>query len=104
MEVAHNIVDVVMREQGLGVQEAMDHVGQMYQATSNQLLDDFRTLPSFASQDPVARAYVEGLLEWVQGNVEFSLASGRYFGGLAGSLEIRKSHRVEILPPRACHT
>jgi hypothetical protein len=84
-----------------GVQEAMDYVGRMYQSISEGLVEDFRTLPSFAGPvDAVVKSYTEGLLEWVEGNVEFSLASGRYFGDLAGSPEIRKSGMVAILPLR----
>ncbi|KAF8808591.1 terpenoid synthase [Phlegmacium glaucopus] len=84
MTVAHNIVDVVKREKGL-----------------DGLLDDLKNLPTFEGpENEVLKFYVEGLVEWVQGNVEFSLASGRYFRDLMGDTDIRKTRLVAIYPPK----
>jgi Delta6-protoilludene synthase len=102
MQVAHNIVDVVIRTKGLNVQDAFDYVGSIYRRICAGLLDDLKNLPSFEGPyNDVLKFYVEGLVEWVQGNVEFSLASGRYFGHLAGSQQIRATGIVEVLPPKS---
>jgi len=102
MRVAHNIVDVVKREHNLTIQEAFDYVEDMYLSIQDQLLEDYRQVPSFSPEvDKVVAFYVEGLLEWVQGNVEFSLASGRYMGDLASDLTVRETGIVEIWPLNA---
>lgn len=103
MRVAHNIVDVVKRVNGLDIQGSFDYVEGMYKSICTGLLDDFKNLPSFESPfDEVVKAYAEGLIEWVQGNIEFSLASGRYFGEFAGNSEIRETGLVAIFPPKDC--
>lgn len=98
--VAHNIVDVVLRERQKGVQDAMDVVGAIYRELFISLVDDYNNIPTFDSpeQNEVLREYTLGLLDWVQANVEFSLASQRYFGAKAGSKEIRTNRWVELLP------
>ncbi|KAF8802730.1 hypothetical protein BYT27DRAFT_7260685 [Phlegmacium glaucopus] len=99
MAVAHNIVDVVKREKGLDVQGAFDFVEGMYLDIQKGLLDDLKNLPTFEGpENEVLKFYVEGLVEWVQGNVEFSLASGRYFRDLMGNTDIRKTRLVAIYP------
>jgi len=101
MCVAHNIVDVVKRAKGLDVQGAFNYVERMYMNIQNGLLDDLKNLPTFEGpENEVLKFYVEGLVEWVQGNVEFSLASGRYFRDLMGDTDIRETRLVAIYPPR----
>jgi len=102
MRVAHNIVDVFMREKRMSVQEAMDAVGVLYHKIWDQLKADYNALPIFreAKKDEVTREYALGLMEWVEGNVEFSLASGRYFKELAGDKGIRESGLVPLIPPK----
>ncbi|KAF2129631.1 terpenoid synthase, partial [Dothidotthia symphoricarpi CBS 119687] len=80
--VAHNIVDVVMRERQKGVQDAMNVVGASYRELFLSLLDDFNNLPVFdrPEQNKVLHEYALGLMDWVEANVEFSLDSQRYFG------------------------
>lgn len=100
MRVAHNIVDVFMREKRLSPQQAMDAVGVYYHEIWDQLKADYNALPDFGDENKnrVARAYAIGCLEWVEGNVEFSLASGRYFKELAGDKTIRKTRWVPLMP------
>lgn len=98
--VAHNIVDVVMRERQKGVQDAMDLVGAHYRELFLSLVEDYDNLPKFDKPewDEVLREYALGLLDWVEANVEFSLSSQRYFGAKAGSEESRTNRWVELLP------
>lgn len=98
--VAHNIVDVVMREGKKGLQEAMDMVGAYYRELFLSLVEDYNNLPTFDKPewDEVLREYALGLLDWVEANVEFSLGSQRYFGAKAGSEELRTNRWVELLP------
>ncbi|KAJ9311140.1 hypothetical protein DTO271D3_8593 [Paecilomyces variotii] len=98
--VAHNIVDVVLRERQKGVQDAMDVVGAVYRELFLSLVDYYNDLPTFnePEHNEVLREYALGLLDWVEANVEFSLDSQRYFGAKAGSAEIRTNRWVELLP------
>ncbi|USP79032.1 hypothetical protein yc1106_06306 [Curvularia clavata] len=100
--VAHNIVDVVLRERGRGVQDAMDVVGKMYRDLSISLLNDYNNLPQFdkIGQNEVIQEYALGLLDWVEANVEYSLNSQRYFGKEAGSQKVRISRMVKLLPKK----
>lgn len=97
--VAHNIVDVVLRERQKGVQDAMDVVGATYRDLFLRLVECYDSLPTFgkAEQDEVLREYALGLLDWVEANVEFSLGSQRYFGTRAGTEELRTDRWVELL-------
>ncbi|KAL8663342.1 MAG: hypothetical protein Q9202_003978 [Teloschistes flavicans] len=97
--VAHNIVDVVLRERQKGVQDAMDVVGSTYRDLFLVLVECYNSLPTFgeADGDEVLREYALGLLDWVEGNVEFSLGSQRYFGTRAGTEDLRVDRTVEML-------
>ncbi|KAL1851842.1 hypothetical protein Plec18170_006145 [Paecilomyces lecythidis] len=98
--VAHNIIDVVLRERQKGVQDAMDVVGAVYSDLFLSLVDYYNNLPTFNEPEwnEVLREYALGLLDWVEANVEFSLGSQRYFGAQAGSAEIRTNRWVDLLP------
>lgn len=98
--VAHNIVDVVLRERQKGVQDAMDVVGANYRELFISLVNDYNNLPTFddPAQNEVLREYALGCLDWVEANVEFSLDSQRYFGSKAGSPDVRSTGWVELMP------
>ena len=100
--VAHNIVDVVLREHQ-GAQNAMDVVGASYRELFPSLVDDYYNLPMFENDkdNEVLREYALGLLDWVEANVEFSLNSQRYFGAKAGSKEMKVNGLVELLPVKS---
>ncbi|EUC41237.1 hypothetical protein COCMIDRAFT_9026 [Bipolaris oryzae ATCC 44560] len=100
--VACNLVEVVLRERGRGVEDAMDVMGKMYRDLFLSLSDDYNDLPTFkdAEQDQVLKEYALGMLDWVKANVEFSLGGQRYFGLEAGSERTRVERMVELLPQR----
>jgi hypothetical protein len=95
--IPHNIVDVVVRERKKGLQDAMDVVAGKYRKILLSLLDDRNNMPNFQKheQNEVLKEYVLGLLDWVEGNVEFSLDSPRYFRERAGA-EIRNTRWTEL--------
>ncbi|KAF8181436.1 beta-glucan synthesis-associated protein-domain-containing protein [Mycena galopus ATCC 62051] len=83
---AHNIVTVAMKEQGLELQSAVDHVGEQYQRLAQSFCQDMRELPTFPDDvDLLAKEYADGMGLWVYTNIKWSFASERYFGteGLA---------------------
>lgn len=100
--VAHNFVDVILRERRKGLQDAMDVVGKIYRDLFLLLVDDYNNLPTFedAQENRVLEDYVSGLLDWVEANVEFSLSSHRYFGSEAGLEKMRINRMVKLLPQK----
>ena len=66
-----NLVDVVLRERGRGVQDAMDIIEKMYRDLFLSLVDDYNNFPTFkdAEQDRVLKEYALGMLDWVEPNV-----------------------------------
>lgn len=96
----HNIVSVAMREKGLSIQGAMDHVGVLYQQIAQSFVKDSKNLPKFPEYGPgvdqLIEQYVYGMGIWVTCNIKWSFASGRYFGDKG--LEIMEHRKVALLP------
>jgi hypothetical protein len=77
----HNMVTVAMREMGLGVQEAVDHVGAQFRGIALAFCEDTKTLPEFPRPlDRLAAEYVAGMGLSIYTNVKWSFTSERYFG------------------------
>ncbi|KAJ7657695.1 isoprenoid synthase domain-containing protein, partial [Mycena polygramma] len=77
----HNAVIVVMHERRLSIQDAMNFVGEWYREHLEEFCTVMRDLPpcrSVVVRDRL-RMYVAGIVNWVTGNYEWSLRSGRYF-------------------------
>ncbi|TFY65633.1 hypothetical protein EVG20_g5457 [Dentipellis fragilis] len=96
----HNSVIIVMREQGLEIQGAMDYVGDLC-ATAIETFEKARTqLPVSGTQvDADVDAYITGLQNWMIGSLHWSFASERYFG--TQGMEVKKELKVKLLPQRA---
>lgn len=93
----HNIVAVIMAEQRLGIQAAMDHAGMLYHKLTKEFLEGMEQLPEDpAPENKLVREYVEGCRRFVVTNNEWSFAGGRFFGPQAS--EIRESRRVDVYP------
>ena len=78
----------------------MDVVAASYRELFLSLLDGYNNLPTFESpeQNELLKEYVMGMMDLVEGNVEFSLRSPRYFGVKAGLEEMRSNVFVKLLP------
>ncbi|KAJ6542896.1 isoprenoid synthase domain-containing protein, partial [Mycena capillaripes] len=76
----HNAVIVVMKEQGLSIQEAMDIVSAWYRDNIEEFCVAMRDLPACSSVTMRNRVkmYFAGIANWVTGNFEWSLRSGRF--------------------------
>ncbi len=96
----HNIVSVVMREKGLTVQEAMDHVGVLYRKVAQTYIENSKNLPRFTELglgvDKLMEQYVYGMAILVTCNIKWSFASGRYFGD--NGLKVMQHRTVTLLP------
>jgi hypothetical protein len=96
----HNIVTVIVKEKALGVQEAIDYVGEMYRGIARKFIEDMKDVPSFSeSLDQLVSEYVFGLSNWVTALLEWSFESERYFGTCGP--KIKSTRIVELLPKRS---
>ncbi|KDQ58781.1 hypothetical protein JAAARDRAFT_47108 [Jaapia argillacea MUCL 33604] len=96
----HNMIVVVMREQGLSLQESIDFVGYMCQQSIDRFVEDRAQLPSWGpAVDTALQIYVDGLADWIVGSLHWSFESTRYFGSNGGDVKL---HRSLDLLPRKC--
>ncbi|KAJ7906287.1 isoprenoid synthase domain-containing protein [Mycena leptocephala] len=87
----HNMIPVVMNEQGLDLQSAVDFVGEMCKQSIDRFNEDRAQLPD-------VDIYVDGLANWIVGSLHWSFMTERYFG--KGGAAVKASRVVELLPRR----
>ena len=76
-----NAVPVVMKETNIGVQEAIDYIGVLFEDLVNDFLKCKANLPSFGLEwDDVVPKFIALLEAWVIGNIIWSFETPRYFG------------------------
>ncbi|THH17076.1 hypothetical protein EW146_g3682 [Bondarzewia mesenterica] len=80
----HNIVIVVMNEQDISLQEAVDFVGDL----CNHSIDTFEQVEK----------YVDGLQNWIIGSLHWSFETPRYFGNKG--LEIKHNLIMKLSPKK----
>jgi len=86
-----------MKEKNLGLQEAVDWVGDLCKARIDQYMKDKASLPSWgAAVDAEVAAYVSGMEDWVIGVLHWSFDSERYFG--KEHARIKADRTVTLLP------
>nr|BBH51502.1 putative sesquiterpene synthase [Clitopilus sp.] len=96
----HNMIPVVMNQEGLDLQSAVDFVGQMCKQSIDRFVEDASNLPSWGPEiDRDVAVYVNGLADWIVGSLHWSFESERYFGKTG--LEVKATRVVELLPQRA---
>ncbi|KIJ15937.1 hypothetical protein PAXINDRAFT_180528 [Paxillus involutus ATCC 200175] len=96
----HNMIDVVMDEQGLDLQTAVDFVGEMCRQSIDRFIEDRKNLPSWGSKiDKDVAIYVEGLADWIVGSLHWSFDTERYFG--KQGKQVKKTRVVTLLPKRS---
>jgi hypothetical protein len=95
----HNMIPVVMNEQGLDLQSAVDFVGEMCKQSINRFIDDRAALPSWGVKiDRDVSVYVDGLANWIVGSLHWSFMTERYFG--TNGAKIKAGRVVNLLPQR----
>ncbi|KAG5719090.1 Pentalenene synthase [Termitomyces sp. T112] len=95
----HNIVASLMHHKNIGVNEAMEWVGDYCSKLTRNFLNDLRDVPSFGEElDGQVQHYLNGLAYCVRGNDSWSFETRRYF--VEGGLDIQKTRRVVLLPRR----
>jgi hypothetical protein len=94
---AHNLVTVVMHEDSLSSQDALEWIGR-YHADHLQNFNALKAkLPSWGSEiDRDVATYIEGIAQGIRGIDSWSFETQRYFGKKAE--EVRKTRLVTLLP------
>ena len=94
----HNMIAVIMRQHNLSLQEAVDFVGALCDASIDRFEQDRQHLPSWDPEtDRAVATYVQGLQDWMVGALQWSFHTARYFGDEGAAI---KRHRVVALSPK----
>ncbi|OBZ69189.1 Alpha-muurolene synthase [Grifola frondosa] len=95
----HNMIVILMKYHGLGLQDAIDYVGDLCKSIIDSFVEHMRNVPSWGPQiDKDVAVYVRGLQEWIIGTLHWSFLTERYFGKEAA--EVKKHHIVRLLRAR----
>lgn len=93
----HNIIVVLMREQSLDLQGAVDYIGWLCKGSVQRFEDNRAVLPSWGAElDRQVDIYVEGLQNWIIGSLHWSFDSTRYFG--KDRHAVKRDRTVKLLP------
>ncbi|KAF9010031.1 isoprenoid synthase domain-containing protein [Cyathus striatus] len=96
----HNMIPVVMHQEGLDLQSAVDFVGNMCKQSIDRFNDDRAHLPSWGPEiDRQVAVYVDGLANWIVGSLHWSFESERYFGKTGR--QVKATRVVDLLPRRS---
>ena len=92
---ANNLITVIEKERGVGLQEAFDIAGQFFKNYVEEFVTCKELLPSWGSEvDEAVSRYVTGLECLVSGGIEWSFSGPRYFGDSVK--EVRRTRRVAL--------
>ena len=101
-----NLINVLMHHEGLGLQEATDKIGKLFQELVDTFIRGKSTLPSFAALpdgyngvDEDVSKLVHSMEQWVIGNLTWSFETPRYFG--AEGNNVSRTLIVSIQSPPA---
>jgi len=97
---ASNIITILREHKGYTLQQAVDHVGEMFSDLVKRHLEARRAFPSFGPEiDSAVSKYFDAIETWVVGNLDWSFASKRYFG--EASDEVKKARIVTLYPRKS---
>lgn len=93
------MIPVVMNQEGIDLQTAVNFVGDMCRASIDRFIEDRSHLPSWGAEiDRDVAIYVSGLADWIVGSLHWSFETERYFGKWGH--EVKASRVVNLLPLR----
>lgn len=93
----HNMIAVMVEQQGLSLQEAVDFVGELCKESIDRFETDRHKVPSWGPDvDRDVEIYLHGLQNWIVGSLHWSFESTRYFGHEGAA--IKKHRKIELLP------
>jgi 5-epi-alpha-selinene synthase len=73
-----NLVLCLQKQYSLPMQESLEATVWMHNAEVRRFLRLRDALPSFGDEDPVVKAFIQGLCRWMRANIDWSVQSGRY--------------------------
>jgi alpha-muurolene/germacrene-A/gamma-muurolene synthase len=93
------MIPVVIRQQHLTVQQAVDFLGNLCEASITRFEMARVQLPSWGVEiDQMVAKYVGGLQDWIVGTLHWSFDTNRYFGD--NGAQIKKDRTVYLLPKK----
>ena len=93
------MIVVVMQQEGLDLQSAVDFVGDLCEQSINRFVAERANLPSWGLEiDRQVNIYVDGLRDWIVGSLHWSFESERYFA--KSGLDVKRNRVVNLLPRR----
>ncbi|KAK0628328.1 terpenoid synthase [Bombardia bombarda] len=93
----HNLLTVVMNAQDLGLQAAVNFIGDWHDKIIKEFFSSWASLPSWGEDiDRQVQYYVESIVRWVRGCSDWSFEAPRYFGTQAP--EIQRTLQLYMLP------
>ncbi|KAK3986106.1 isoprenoid synthase domain-containing protein [Cladorrhinum sp. PSN332] len=93
----HNIVTIIMKQFGLGMQQAVDKAGELSAAKMKRFEYLYLRVPRWIGPvDLDVQKLVDGMACCVSGVLHWSYESQRYFG--TRGLEVKRTKRVRLLP------
>ncbi|KAL5534777.1 hypothetical protein ACEPAG_1241 [Sanghuangporus baumii] len=94
-----NSIMILMHEQGLSHQDAIDEVGKLYRKCADTFLICKETIRSFGPEvDEMVGGYVYGMEQWVAGHNAWNMETRRFFTGEAD--EMRGKGMIKITSHR----
>ncbi|PIL35634.1 terpene synthase [Ganoderma sinense ZZ0214-1] len=95
----HNLVCVLMNQNGVDRQEAIEQAGALWEKTLNWYFECRKAVPSWGAEvDRAVALYIQGLDDWIIANAEWSFETERYFGKEGHT--VKKTRQVALLPQR----
>ncbi|KAG8763473.1 hypothetical protein FRC11_003162 [Ceratobasidium sp. 423] len=95
-----NLVFITMWDKQLDLEGAMDYVDQLIRKRVQEYLEAKAKLRSFGPElDDQVAFYIQGIEYWVQGAIDWSFMTTRYFG--ADAEKVRETGMVDIMAPIA---
>ncbi|KAG2143016.1 isoprenoid synthase domain-containing protein [Suillus clintonianus] len=93
----HNMISVVMHEQCLDLQSAVDFVGELCRQSIDRFNENRGLIPSWGPEiDKDVAVYVGGLASWIVGSLHWSFDTTRYFQN--SGHEIKRMRVVSLCP------
>jgi hypothetical protein len=94
------MIPVVMNQEGIDLQTAVDFVGNMCKQSIDRFNEERSRLPSWGPEiDREVAIYVDGLANWIVGSLHWSFESERYFG--KKGRQVKATRVVDLLPKRS---
>ena len=93
------MIPVVMHQEGLDLQSAVDFVGDMCRQSIDRFIEEQQHLPSWGPKiDRDLAIYIDGLANWIVGSLHWSFETERYFG--KNGRQVKATRVVDLLPRR----